>query len=195
MDTLISVLKVIHILSAVLMAWPFYALVIVNQRVRLGPPLGDRTDIYIENIIKNRTIPCYVFQATALVSGFLLIFLGGGGLASLFIYPLLGIKVVLLLVIAGILTSVYITLQPRLDALFERGGSPPFPEEIAKEIGQLRAIRKNRATMCLFCVLVIAMFGVQVWAPFPLWLNALMVLAIAAFTWRASNSEIPYGWI
>ena len=101
----------------------------------------------------------------------------------------------LLLAIAGILTSVHISLQPRLDALFERGGSPPFPEEIAKEIGQLRASRKNRATICLFFVLVLAMFGVQVWAPFSLWLNGLLVLAIAAFTWRASNSEIPYGWV
>ncbi len=80
MDTLMSILKVIHILTAMLMAWPFYALVIVNQRVRLGPPLGDRADTYMENILKNRTIPCYVFQATVLVSGLALVSLGGQGL-------------------------------------------------------------------------------------------------------------------
>ena len=69
METVISILKVIHVVTAILMAWPFYALVAVNQRARLGPPLGDRADTYMENIIKNRTIPCFVFQGTVLVTG------------------------------------------------------------------------------------------------------------------------------
>jgi hypothetical protein len=51
------------------MAWPFYALVAVNQRARLGSPLGDRADTYVENIIKNRVIPCFVFQVSVGVSG------------------------------------------------------------------------------------------------------------------------------
>lgn len=66
MTALISIVRVVHIVTAILMAWPFYALVAVNQRIRLGPPLGDRTDTYMENIIKNRTIPCFVFWLTAL---------------------------------------------------------------------------------------------------------------------------------
>lgn len=37
----LDILKVIHIINAILMAWPFYALVTVNQRVRLGPPQID----------------------------------------------------------------------------------------------------------------------------------------------------------
>ena len=57
MDTAISSLRVVHILTAILMAWPFYALVAVNQRARLGPPLGDRVDTFLENTVKNRTIP------------------------------------------------------------------------------------------------------------------------------------------
>ena len=52
MDILMSVLKVIHIASAVLLAWPYYALAAVNQRALLGPPFGDRTDTYMENVIK-----------------------------------------------------------------------------------------------------------------------------------------------
>ena len=43
-----SFIKVLHIITAILMAWPFYALVIVNQRARLGPPLGDRVDMYTD---------------------------------------------------------------------------------------------------------------------------------------------------
>ncbi len=37
---LISILRVVHILTAILMAWPAYALVAVNQRGRLGPVLA-----------------------------------------------------------------------------------------------------------------------------------------------------------
>ncbi|HSQ78226.1 MAG TPA: hypothetical protein VLN91_04975, partial [Nitrospirota bacterium] len=65
MATLIGILRVVHVVNAVLMAWPFYALVAVNQRGRLGPPVGDRVDLYMENIIKNRTVPCFIFQGTA----------------------------------------------------------------------------------------------------------------------------------
>jgi pimeloyl-ACP methyl ester carboxylesterase len=36
---------------------------------------------------------------------------------------------------------------------------------------------------------------VQVWMPFPLWLSALLVIAIGLFTWRAYQTEIPYGWV
>ena len=52
MDTALSTLRVIHIVAAILMAWPFYALVAVNQRARLGPPLGDRVDTFLENTVK-----------------------------------------------------------------------------------------------------------------------------------------------
>jgi hypothetical protein len=64
---LLNILRVVHILTAVLMAWPAYALVAVNQRARLGPPLCDRADLYLENIVKSRVLPCYIFQLTALV--------------------------------------------------------------------------------------------------------------------------------
>ena len=36
MSLLIDVLKVVHIINAILMAWPFYALVAVNQRYVRG---------------------------------------------------------------------------------------------------------------------------------------------------------------
>ena len=62
MDATIDLLRVLHIAAAMLMAWPYYGLAAVNQRVRLGPPLGDRTDRYMENILKNRTTACLLFQ-------------------------------------------------------------------------------------------------------------------------------------
>lgn len=195
MGTVISILKVIHIVTAILMAWPFYALVAVNQRARLGPPLGDRADTFMENLIKNRTIPCFVFQGTILVTGITLVLLRGFGLDALVTNPMLVLKFLLLLVIAGLLTYVHTSLQPRIDALFAQAGSNPVPQEIAQDIGVLRLRRKRMATVCMFMVLTVSMLGVQVWAPFPLWLTVVLVIAIGTFTWRASTCETPYGWV
>jgi hypothetical protein len=194
MTELISFLKVVHIISAILMAWPFYALVAVNQRVRLGPPLGDRADIYVENIVKNRTIPCFVFQATVLVSGLALIVLRSQSLTLLLTNPILGLKFLLLGLIAGMLSYVHVNLQPRIDALFANA-EPPILGDLASEIGSLRARRKRFASVCMFVVLTSAMLGMQVWVPFPLWLSGLLVVAFVLFTWRAYSSEIPYGWV
>ncbi|MCK5313659.1 MAG: hypothetical protein KAJ53_00985 [Anaerolineales bacterium] len=194
MTELISFLRVVHIITAILMAWPFYALVAVNQRVRLGPPLGDRADIYMENIVKNRAIPCFVFQGTVFISGLALIFLRGQKLGLLVTNPVLGLKFVLLLLIAGLLSYAHISLQPRIDALFAKAGYPIAPDQASK-IAPLRARRKRLASVCMFAVLTSAMLGMQVWMPFPLWLSALLVIAIGLFTWRAYQTEIPYGWV
>ncbi len=194
MTELIFTLRVIHIITAILMAWPFYALVAVNQRVRLGPPLGDRADIYVENMVKNRTIPCFVFQATVLASGLTLIVLRGQSLRLLVTNPILGLKFLLLVLIAGMLAYVHVNLQPRIDALFANAETP-IVGDLASEIGSLRARRKRFASVCMFVVLTSAMLGMQVWMPFPLWLTVVLVIAIGLFTWRAYSSEIPYGWV
>lgn len=194
MATLTGILLVIHVINALLMAWPFYALVAVNQRGRLGPPVGDRVDLYMENIIKNRTIPCFVFQGTALVSGAALVLLRGRGLGDLFTEPLLALKFFPLLLIGGLLAYVHVSLQPRIDALFAQAGGSPASPELAKQIGPLRLRRKRLATVCLFVVLFSAMLGVQVWTPFPIWLTLLLTAVVGLFTWRAYSSVTPYGW-
>jgi len=194
MESLISTLRVLHVVTAILMAWPFYALVAVNQRARLGPPLGDRVDTYLENVIKNRTIPCFVFQGTALITGLLLILLRGLGFDALITYPALGLKLLLLLLIAGLLSYVHVRLQPRIDGLFAQGGSP-ISKEIANQIQALRLRRKRLASICLLSVLTTAMLGVQAWAAFPVWLTIVLVAAIAAFTWRAYASVTAWGWM
>jgi hypothetical protein len=191
---LLSVMRVVHIVTAVLMAWPFYALVAVNQRVKLGPPLGDRADTYMENIIKNRTIPCFIFQITALVSGLVLLNLRGQDLGFLLSNAAVGLKFLLLLVIMGMLAYVHFNMQPKIDQLFAQV-SMPIPEEIAAQIGALRARRKLMASVCMFIVLMTVMLGMQVWTPFPVWLTVALTVALFLFTYRAYTSETPYGWV
>ncbi len=194
MTELISFLRVVHIITAILMAWPFYALVAVNQRIKLGPPLGDRADTYVENIIKNRTIPCFVFQGTVLISGLVLMYLRGQNLSLLVTNLAIGLKFILLFLMAGLLTYVHISLQPRIDTLFAEAGNP-IETDRASLIGALRGRRKRMASICMFAAFTSAMLGMQVWMPFPLWLTALLVIAIGLFTWRAYSSETPYGWV
>ncbi len=192
---LVSILRVVHVITAILMAWPFYALVAVNQRARLGPPLGDRADVYLENVVRNRVVPCYIFQATALVTGVWLVLAAGMGLGALVTNWVLGAKFVLLLVIAALLSIVNFRVQPRLDALFARAQGGKIADADGAQIRALRTTRKQLSALCMFCVLTISMLGVQAFAPFPLWLTAVLVLLIAAFTWRAYNSITAYGWV
>ena len=194
LDAALSVLRLIHIVTAVMMAWPFYALVTVNNRTRLGPPLGDRVDVYMEHIIKSRTIPCYVFQATALVTGLAIILLRGVGLKMLITSATMGLKVAFLLLIAALLSYVHLRLQPAIDRLFAQAPTNPIPQEIAAQIQVLRVRRKRIASVCLFLVLMTILLGVQVWAAFPLGLNVILVMVIALFTRRAYASLTPYGW-
>ncbi len=200
---LISILRVVHILTAILMAWPAYALVAVNQRGRLGPPLGDRADLYLENVVKNRVVPCYVFQFTALVTGIWLVVATGIwlvvatglGLGALVTNWMLGAKFILLLVIIALLSVVNFRIQPRIDALFAKANAGKIADADAAQIRALRLTRKQLSSLCMFGVLTISMLGVQALAPFPLWLTSVFALLIAAFTWRAYNSVTPYGWV
>ncbi len=195
MSRFTGIVHLIHVINAVLMAWPFYALVVVNQRGRLGPPVGDRADLYMENIIKSRTIPCFVYQGTALVSGAALVMLRGRGLGALFNEPILALKFFSLLLIVGLLGYVHVSLQPRIDALFAQAGGSPVSPELSKQIAGLRLRRKRMATICLFVVLFSVLLGVQLmWPPFPVWLMVLLTAAIGLFTWRAYSSTTSYGW-
>ncbi|MEO7665809.1 MAG: hypothetical protein ABIU97_02100 [Dehalococcoidia bacterium] len=190
----IAAIRVVHVITAILLVWPFYALVAVNQRARLGPPLGDRADTYLENMVKNRTIPCFVFQATVLLTGLILVW-DDGGLGRLVSQPALGIKFLLLLTIGGLLTYVHLRLQPKIDALFASGGGNTLTSETAQAVVRLRLRRKRLAAVCLLAVLLAAMLGVQAAHPFPLWLTLVFVAALAVFVWRAYTSVTPYGWM
>lgn len=195
MNHFIDVLKVAHIVTAVLMAWPYYALVLVNQRIKLGPPLGDRADTYMENIIKNRTIPCFVFQISALITGLALVHLRWG-LEVLFTNYILGAKFFLLVFIMILLSFVHFVVQPKIDSLFAQAkGSAPVPADIATQINKFRIRRKRMASVCMFVVLVIVMLGTQVYVFCPAWLTAVFILGIAIFTWRTYKSTTPLGWI
>jgi hypothetical protein len=195
MQIAINVLRVVHIVTAVLMSWPFHALVVVNERGRLGPPVGDRADHYMENIIKSQTTRCFAFQLTVLLSGGALLILRGMGLGTIFTDWIVGAKFFILLAIMGLLSSVHFTLQPRIDEILRQAGEGSMPADQSAEFSALRGRRKRMASICLFGVLVDVMLGLQVFGRFDPILTVILLALIVLFVWRAYRGPLRFGWV
>jgi len=185
--------KFLHILTAVFMSAPLYNLIVVNERLRFGkaPYAVDR---YFENIIKSNALRCFVFQATALVSGILLIQLSGRPLSALFSNAILLAKFLLLLLLTVLLSYVHLGIQPRIEALLDQVQAQEIPA-IAGQLVPWRSRRKKLAGICLFVVITLVLLGLQVFVSFSLLLTALLMLLAAVFSWRVYKSPIPYGWL
>lgn len=191
---LYQLLKFLHVLTVVFMAAPLYNLIVVNERVRFGKA-HLQVDQYFENLIRGNSIRCYIFQLTALVTGLLLVGLGGSGL-SLFTNWVLLAKLLLLLALMGLLSVVTFSIQPRIDRLLAQAqGDETIPQPVAAQIAPLRLRRKRLASVCLFLVITTVLLGLQVFTPFGAPLTILLVFLAALFAWRVYKTPIFYGWV
>lgn len=186
--------KFLHVLGVVFMAAPLYNLIVVNERLRFGkaPFAVDR---YFENLIKTNAVRCFVFQATALVTGVLLILLGGEPLGTLFSNRILLAKFLLLLVLSILLSYVHLGIQPRIEALLGQVQGTDTPGEILQQLAPWRRRRKRLAAFCLFFVITLVLLGLQVFSRFEPLLTGLLILLAAVFSWRVYKTPISYGWI
>ncbi|MCL5986142.1 MAG: hypothetical protein M1371_06205 [Actinobacteria bacterium] len=191
-----KIVLLLHIITAVFMAWPLYALITVNERPKLGAPLGDKVDDFMEGIIKKNSRRCFVFQTTALATGLYLTWVHTDLGFSVLItnWFILG-KLLGLFVLMGLLSYVVVNLQPKIDKLFEELKKGSSKEDISKQINSLRLKRKKIATGCLFVVLTIILLAVQVEETLPLLANIVLIILIALFAYRVYRKNIPYGWI
>lgn len=196
-----QLVKFLHILAVVFMAWPLYVLIAVNERGRLGSPLGSDADRYMENIINSQTIRCYVFQLTALVTGFLLVYLYGMGLKSILTNWVLAAKTGLFVTMVGLFSYVPTSILASshgsihfLRRLKKLKRAHPFRNRsLLRSAPRVR--RKRLAGMCLFLVITAIILGLQVFARFnPILLGVLIALA-GLFAWQAYRRPIRYGWL
>lgn len=191
---LYKVMKFLHVLTVVFMSAPLYNLIVVNERVRFGkaPAAVDR---YFENLIRGNSMRCYVFQLTALVTGVLLIAIGGEALQTLFTNWVLLVKFLLLLVLMALLSWVHFGIQPRIDSLLNQVPGETIPAELASQIAPLRGLRKRLAATCLFLVILTVLLGMQVFSRFNPAVTVGLILLVAVFAWRVYRTPIPYGWV
>jgi len=196
MDSLTSVLRFLHVLAFVFMSVPLFNLIVVNERAALGVSFDYHADRYLENIIRRGATRCFVFQATVLVTGVLLLVAGPLGIAALWSNPILLAKTLLLFTLAGLLSYVHLRLQPRIEAILaDLRPDQPVPEDLMSRLKPPRVLRKRLATLCLFLVLTIIILGMQVYRRFdPLLTGALIALA-GLFAWRANRTLLRFGWL
>src|SRR4030065_1280380 len=136
-------LLVVHLLSTLFMAAPFYMLIIVNERARTGMPLGYYTDRFMENIIRNNAVRCFIFQGTVAASGIWLTYITRSSFTPLFTEPALIVKWVALAILVSLLSYIHFSVQPRIETLMQQGKpDAPVPEGLAPRIAAPRSRTK-----------------------------------------------------
>ena len=190
-------LLLVHLLSTLMMAAPFYMLVIVNERGRFGAPLGYFTDRYMENIIRNNAVRCFIFQGTMAASGLGLIHVASWrSWSDLATEPAMVIKWVALLTMVSLLSYIHFNLQPRVEALINQlKPDEAAPAEIGPQLRGLRLRRKRFSGVCLFLVLTALIMGLKATFFYDPYVAGIFVAVAALYAWRAYRKPVPLGWI
>ena len=191
-----AVLLVLHLVAMVFMAAPLYMLIVVNERARFGVPVTFYTDRYMENVIRQQPIRCYVYLTTIFATGLALMYTDGWPVASLFLNWALLAKVVAVLVLVGLLSYVHFGLQPKIEGLLaEVTPEGPAPSHVGPKLTALRRTRKRLSATCLFVVLTAVAMGLRLLVGYSPFLAVALVALAALFARRAYVAPIPYGWV
>ncbi len=196
MDTLYSILKLLHVVAFVFMAIPLFNLIVVNERALLGVPFAYQADRYMENIIRHGAARCFVFQGTVLATGILMLLTGSLGIAALWSNWVLLLKLLVLLTLMGLLSYVHLGVQPQIEAILATvGPESTVPADIVARLKPFRVLRKRLATVCLFLVITAIIFGMQVFRPLGAVLTVVLEAFAALFAWRANRTLLRLGWV
>ena len=185
------VVLLFHLIAMVFMAAPLYALMVVNERGRLGLPPNYNTDRYLENILKSQPIRCFGYLTVILTTGILLTWTGGWMWAD---WALI-IKLVAFVTLISLLSYVHFTIQPHIENILT-GWKPG--EEISddKKASFLawRGRRKRLAGACLFLVMTSLIMGLRITWNYAPWLAVVFTLAAMFFAWRVYRTPVRFGW-
>lgn len=196
MNNFYEVIRVVHVLSFVFMSIPLFNLIVVNERTLMGASFNYYVDRYMENIITHGAPRCFVFQATVLISGILLLIYGPLGIEALWTNWIISVKAILLSLLIGSLSYVHFKLQPKIEAILSDVKPDGIvPGNIMAELKPFRLRRKRMASLCLFLVLTIIILGMQVYSLFSPFLTAILLILAGLFSWRNYRILNRFGWI
>lgn len=196
MNTFYDLLKFFHVLSFVFMSVPLFNLIVVNERAVLGSSFNYHADRYMENIIRRGAYRCFVFQATAFVTGVLLLMFGPWGIETIWTNLVMALKTVFLFTLTGLLSYVHFRLQPKIESFIaDLGPDSEVLDDIVSQLKPYRVRRKWMATFCLFLVITIIILGLQVYDTFNPIVTLVLVGLAGLFAWRVNKTLILFGWI
>ncbi len=196
MEAIYNILKFLHVMGFVFMSIPLFNLIVVNERAAFSATFNYQTDRYMENIIKNGAYRCFVFQATVLVTGLLLVVLGPLGIAVLWLNWVIAAKTGLLFVLIGMLSYVHFNLQPKIESLLSTvKPDSEAPDDLVGQLKPYRVRRKKMATFCLFLVITTIILGLQVYGSFHPALTAALIGLAGLFALRANKTLMRFGWM
>ncbi len=196
MVELYDLIRFVHFVSFVFMTVPLFNLIVVNERAALGTSFDYQTDRYLENIIRNGATRCFVFQATVLISGVLLLVYGGLGIDALWTNWVVMAKMIVLFVLMGLLSYVHFSLQPKIDSyLKDLTADTPIPNDLIAQVKPYRVQRKWLATFCLFLVISLIILGLQMDYTFHPVMTIILISLAALFAWKVNKSLIRFGWV
>ena len=195
MQDLWALVRFGHLLAAVFMAAPLYALLAVNERGRFGTAIAHDLDHYMEGMIRRQPLRCFAYLSVLVLTGLLLLGALGGDLGVLSINRTLAVHVLFFLLLAGLLSFVHFAVQPRIDTLLGRvQPAGTTPQDVAHDLWALRRRRKKLATTCLFLVIGAVLMGLRLTTAMSVALTTALLLLAALFTWRVYWSLLRYGW-
>ena len=177
------------------MTVPLFNLIVVNERALLTPKFDYSADRYMENIIGHGSSRCFVFQATVLTTGLLLLVFGSLGIEALWTNWIIALKTILLFVLMGMLSFVHFKLQPKIEQLMATIGPDAEPPADLAQLKPYRVLRKRMATFCLFLVMTIIILGLQTYTPFSPILTIALIILAALFARHVNRTLIRFGWI
>jgi uncharacterized membrane protein len=177
------------------MSIPLFNLIVVNERAVMGSEFVYATDRYMENIIRHGAARCYVFQTSVLITSILLLVFGPRGIEALWLNWVILAKTLLLFWLMGLLSYVHFSLQPVIEKQIAEIDSEAPPKNFASQLKPYRVLRKRLTTFCLFIVITIIIFGLQVYGTFNSIMNLVLIAVAALFAWHANKTLIRFGWI
>jgi hypothetical protein len=196
MDVLYEILRFLHFMSFVFMSVPLFNLIVVNERAALGTSFNYSADRYMENIIGHGAFRCFVFQATVLITGLLLLVFGDLGFSSLWTSWVILAKTILLVVLMILLSYVHFNLQPKIESLISGlSADSEVPSDLVTRLKPYRVRRKRLATLCLFLVITIIILGLQIYSTFHPFLTIVLIVLAGLFALKVNKTLIKFGWV
>ncbi len=194
MSSTYQLLLVLHIIIVVLMAAPYYNLVLVSERAAFGRGHLD-VDRFFDGVIEAILFRCYFVQWSALILGVALVLASPVlDIGDVFTNWRLLVKLLAWVAIMGVHNYIYLLIQPDIVTHVAACKSEVMDPETAAKVAPLRKRRKQGAATCLFLVLVAVIMGPQILAHFPWEITAALILIAFLFTWTVYRTGARFGW-